>query len=49
MMNNVGGNEFSENVFLTVLKVLKGTFEGKNGRTGGEVMTEAGYRSGLAS
>ena len=48
-VDNVGGNEFGENVFSTVLEVLKGTFKGKNGCAGGEVMTEAGYRSRLAS
>lgn len=47
-MNNVGGDELGENVFSTILEVLKSTFKGKNGRAGGEVMTKTGYGGGLS-
>ena len=48
-VDDVGGNELSENVFSAVLKVLKGAFQGKDGYACSEVMMEAGYRSRLTS
>ena len=48
-VDDVGGDELSENVVAAVLKVLKGSFQGKDSCARSEVVSESGYCSRLTS
>ena len=48
-MNDIGGNEFREDMIATVLKIVYGSFQGENGGTSSKIVAETSYSSGVSS
>ena len=49
MANDVGGNEFREDMIATVLKIVYGSFQGENGSAGSKIVAETSYSGGVSS
>ena len=49
MTNDVGGNKFREDMIVTVLKIVYGSFQSENGSTGSKIVAETSYSGGVSS